>query len=145
MTRYDPLTQHLRQRQQAQIAMTFPDLERLLGFSLPPSARKHRAWWSNNPSNHVQTKAWLAAGYQSQKVDLAAERLIFAKLNAAEKGEGIKSGEEFAALKPRHRHPLFGCMVGTITIMPGVDLTEPTAPGWDEMVLEKAYRLLERA
>ena len=38
--------------------------------------------------------------------------------------------------KPR-RHPIFGCMKGTITIAPGVDLTEPACPEWAEIIEEK--------
>jgi hypothetical protein len=30
---------------------------------LPPSAHRHRAWWSNErKGNHVQAAAWLEAG-----------------------------------------------------------------------------------
>ena len=29
-------------------------------------------------------------------------------------------------------HPIFGCMAGTITVMPGVDLTEPMELEWGE-------------
>lgn len=43
--------------------------------------------------------------------------------------------------KPR-RHPLFGCMKGTIAIAPGVDLTEPASPEWPEIIEEK-YSSLE--
>jgi len=119
MSKYDPLTRHLAARQLGQIPMTFPELEALLGFALPPSARKHRAWWSNNPSNSVMTKAWLEAGYQSRDVDLAAERLVFAKLNTVD------------PVVPNGDHPAFGCLKGTVTILPGVDLTDPTWPDPD--------------
>ena len=134
MSKYDPLTRHLASRNQARIQIGFDELERLLGFSLPPSARKHRAWWSNNPSNSVMTKAWLAAGYQSEQVDLEAERLTFARLNAVEAPQPPASG----------LHPLLGCMRGTITLAPGIDLTEPTAPDWDDQLLGKFDRLLGR-
>jgi hypothetical protein len=114
MAKYDPLTRHLAERQQPLVPMTFPELEAVLGFPLPPSARKDRGWWSNNPQNNVMTRAWLAAGYRSRDVDLAAERLLFERLNAVEPAE-----------RPRGRHPLIGCMRGLITIQPGTDLTEP--------------------
>ncbi len=139
MSKYDPLTRHLSARRQAQVPMTFPELERMLGFPLPASARKHRAWWSNNPSNSVMTKAWLEAGYQSRDVDLEAERLVFVKLNAVETDAGLN------AEGPKGDHPLLGCMAGTVTIMPGTDLTEPTAPEWEEQLLEKFDRLLGQA
>ena len=137
MSKYDPLTRHLAARDQGEVTMRFQDLEKLLGFDLPPSARKHRAWWSNNPSNSVMTKAWLAAGYQSEQVDLDAEKLVFARLNAVDSGP-------VAPREPGTRHPLIGCMKGTITIAPGVDFTKPTAPDWPDMLLEKFDRLLGR-
>lgn len=134
MSKYAPLTRHLAARNQARIQIDFAELERLLGFSLPPSARKHRAWWSNNPSNSVMTKAWLAAGYQSEQVDLEAERLTFARLNAVAPTLEPTSG----------RHPLIGCMQGTIMVAPGDDLTEATAPDWTDQLLGKFDRLLGR-
>lgn len=134
MSKYDPLTHHLASRNQARIQMGFDELERLLGFDLPPSARKHRAWWSNNPSNSVMTKAWLAAGYQSEQVDLEAEKLTFARLNAVPAPEPQTSG----------RHALIGCMQGTITFPAGADLSEPTAQDWTDQLLEKFDRLLGR-
>ena len=135
MAKYEPLTKHLLSRQQGKIAMTFPELEHLLGFPLPPSARKHRAWWSNNPSNSVMTKAWLAAGYQSREVDLAAERLEFVRLNAVEQKPPECQGD----------HPLWGAWAGMITIAPGVDLTDPmfTDEEVDEWLDEKAKRIAE--
>jgi hypothetical protein len=129
MSKYAPLTQHLTSRNQPQVAMRFDELERLLGFPLPPSARKHRAWWSNNPRNSVMTKAWLAAGYQSRDVDLTAERLLFEQLNAVEPTW-------------QSRHPLIGCLMGTVTLAPGYDPTEPTDPDWEDRLLEKFDRLV---
>jgi hypothetical protein len=114
MTKYDPLTRHLATRKVATVPMSFPELERLLGFALPPSARKHRAWWSNNPASSVVTKAWLAAGYQSRHVDLEAERLVFVKLNAVEKSPDTQID-----------HPLLGWAHGTVKIAAGIDLTDP--------------------
>jgi hypothetical protein len=136
MSKYEPLTRHLAKHQQARVPMAFDELERLLGFGLPPSARKHRAWWSNNPSNSVMTKAWLAAGFQSEQVDLEGGRLVFAKLNAT---EPMPQDD-----KPKGRHPLVGCMKGTIIVLPATDLTEPTAPQWTDQLLAKFDRLLGR-
>jgi hypothetical protein len=131
MAKYDPLTRHLADRRQPVVEMTFPEVEAVLGFPLPPSARKDRGWWSNNPRNNVMTRAWLAAGYRSREVDLAAERLLFERLNAVEPAE-----------QPRGRHPLIGCMRGTITVAAGVDLADPTAPDWDSALMAKFDRLL---
>lgn len=120
MSKYAPLTRHLRAANADRLAMTFAELEGLLGFALPPSARKHRAWWANNPQSHVNAAAWYQAGYQSQAVDLETEKLMFVKLNALDEPQPGKPG----------RHPLFGAMKGMIWIEPGYDLTQPADPDW---------------
>jgi hypothetical protein len=95
--------------------MTFAEVERVTGVKLPPSASKHRPWWSNNPRNSVMTKVWLDAGYESEQVDMEKRRLVFKRVRAATAGE-----------KPFH--PAYGAMQGMIRIMPGVDITQPADP-----------------
>ena len=85
-SRYAPLETHLRESGRAEIPMTFEDIEEVLGATLPPSARKHRAWWSNNPTNSPMTLAWRAGGYESASVDMATGTLVFRKVGP---GEGL--------------------------------------------------------
>jgi len=60
--KYKALEKHLLRNGMRQIPMTFVDIEAVIEDRLPPSARKHRAWWSNNPSNSVITLlGWLRA------------------------------------------------------------------------------------
>ncbi len=74
--KYAPLARHLR-RQSAAVSMSFAELEDLLGDSLPPSARRHQAWWSNDPAgSHVQAHAWMDAGWRVTSVNLRAERIV---------------------------------------------------------------------
>ncbi len=77
MLKYAALTEHLSKVQQSQYPMTFAELETVIQDRLPPSAFKHRAWWSNNPNNSVMTKAWLDAGWISSDVDMEKKRLVF--------------------------------------------------------------------
>ena len=77
MSKYGPLEDYLRNRGDVEVAMTFREVEQIIADSLPPSAFRHRAWWSNNPSNSVITHAWLRAGYESADVDMAARKLVF--------------------------------------------------------------------
>jgi hypothetical protein len=77
MSRYDKLKQFLKNAKFTDVDMTFDDIEKVLGRALPPSAQKHRAWWSNNPDNNVMTKAWLEAGYQTVDVDMGAGTVTF--------------------------------------------------------------------
>ncbi len=124
MSKYDPLTSHLATQHSKLVPMTFAEIEQQLGFSLPSSSRNHRAWWSNNPSNNVMTKAWLAAGYETAQVDLDHEKLMFVKDNA--------SALDSVQPKPS-QHPVFGCLKGSVTIPDDLDLTEPAMPEWGEM------------
>lgn len=116
MSRYQALTRHLSSRKEMRVPMTFAEIEAIIGAPLPGSARAHRPWWANSSHGHVQSRGWMDAGYQSEQVDLAAERLVFARLNAVEP----------VSTAPHGDHPLIGCMAGTMTIPPGLDLTDPT-------------------
>ena len=75
MGKYDPLCDHLR-RARGSIELTFTEIEALVG-GLPPSAYRYSAWWSNNPTRHVQASAWLDAGRQVVSVDLVGEHVSF--------------------------------------------------------------------
>jgi len=83
MSKYDPLTAFLRQQPYQEVLCGFGDLEKILGFALPSSARQHRAWWSNNGSNNVMTRAWLNAGFRTRDVDMEKQRLTFERLDGA--------------------------------------------------------------
>ena len=43
--------------------MRFDEIEQLLGFVLPDSARRHPAWWANDPDPNRHSSAWLSAGW----------------------------------------------------------------------------------
>jgi hypothetical protein len=136
MTKYEPLTVYLRGQYGDEVHMTFAGIERVLGFPLPPSARKHRPWWSNNADNSAMTKAWLGAGFRTERVDLKGERLVFVRLKEKEmSSNALGFGEASsrpagAAQAVAARHPAIGSMKGMLTIMPGVDLTQPADPEW---------------
>ena len=128
MGKYEPLADHLRKLGYGQVRMKFEEIERVLGFPLPPSSRNHRAWWSNNPSNNVMTHAWLDAGYQTEAVDMEQRKLVFHRV--APKAPPPESDTPPKAATGGAPHPLFGCLKGTVTIPDGVDLTEPADPDW---------------
>lgn len=128
MGKYEPLADHLRKLGYGQVRMKFEDIEKVLGFPLPPSSRNHRAWWSNNPSNNVMTHAWLDAGYQTEAVDMEQRKLVFHRV--APKATPPEPDAPPEAATGGAPHPLFGCLKGTVTIPDGVDLTEPADPDW---------------
>lgn len=102
--------------------MTFAEIERVIGAKLPPNSPQYPAWWSNNPTNNVMTKVWLAAGFRTEQVDTKARKLVFRR---------VESGSaEASRVKKSGRHPLFGALKGQVRVPLGVDLTEPADPDW---------------
>lgn len=128
MSKYDSLGHYLHRLGSQRVKLTFSEIEQVLGFGLPDSARKHPAWWSNSGGSHVQSASWMDEGYRTEDVDLHAERLVFAKAEGTPAGFSENRQGEYAA--PVRKHPLFGCMKGTSIVLPGVDLTKPVDPEW---------------
>jgi len=122
MSKYDPLFDTLSASHTTIVPMTFDEIEKILGFELPPS-KLHRAWWSNNASNNVMTNSWLEAGYKTESVDIPGEKLVFRRKVNDRQHKKSYTG---------NRSSLFGCMAGTVTIASGVDLTKPADPDWEK-------------
>ncbi|HLL32211.1 MAG TPA: type II toxin-antitoxin system VapB family antitoxin [Allosphingosinicella sp.] len=82
MGKYESLAARLESASANEWSATFAQVEQVLGFPLPPSARKYREWWSNQAgTGHSQARGWQDAGWQVWKVDLAAERVIFRRVD----------------------------------------------------------------
>lgn len=120
-SKYSPIESHLRDSGQERVPMTFQQIERVIGAPLPPSAFRDRAMWSNNRANWVMTQYWLAAGYKTESVDMKNGRLVFRRTAPA--APPADAGSPFARS--------FGALKGTVTIAPGVDLTDPIDADWD--------------
>jgi hypothetical protein len=130
MGKYEPLRTYLESRSAETVPMTFAEIEKVLGFKLPRS-QAYAAWWSNNPTNNVMTNEWLAAGFKTEQVDLEGRKVVFRRTSTPKaKAKERTTPPDSAASKPSPRHPLFGWMKGTVTVAPGVDLTEPADPEW---------------
>ena len=80
--KYALLYRHLSARRDARWLASFGEIEAILGFRLPASARRHRAWWANG--GHSQADAWLAAGWRIRSVDFGKETLVFERMAPAQ-------------------------------------------------------------
>lgn len=146
MGKYDPLGSYLKSRTTEEVLLTFGEIEAIIGCPLPES-QKFAAWWSNNPTNNVMTRVWLAAGFETQRVDLAGRKLVFRKANCSfDQGlwsepaasQPVEVAEAstapFVEHKPKRSgpHPGWGALAGTITIPEGVDITAPLDEPWGQ-------------
>jgi hypothetical protein len=94
MGKYEPLTDHLRSREGTTWTASFAEIECILGFPLPISARNYREWWANQRgAGHSQKKGWQDAGWQVWKVDLAGEMVTFRNPRDAISAQGLDSEE----------------------------------------------------
>jgi CBS domain-containing protein len=65
-----------------EIWLTFEQIEGIIKYSLPESARVHRAWWTNDPS-HSHARHWLNVGWRVK--NLSEGGVTFSRIK--ERGE----------------------------------------------------------
>jgi hypothetical protein len=127
MSKYDPLRTFLASCSQSEVPVNFRKIEAIIGSRLPASAFKHRAWWSNNGDNHVNAHAWLAAGYETDDVDMSAQTLIFRRGGRRDAPPPRPALPSSGGVLARVQHALRG----TVRFAPGIDPTAPTGDRWD--------------
>ncbi|MEY4270250.1 MAG: hypothetical protein RLZZ58_1466 [Pseudomonadota bacterium] len=88
MGKYEPLTRLLRQTSKDELSTSFREIEDVLGFKLPASAREHRPWWANSRTGgHSQAKGWIGAGWETRDIDLRRERVRFVRARRTERSD----------------------------------------------------------
>jgi hypothetical protein len=83
-SRYAPLAAYLKEQgreEQVLLGLSFTEIEKIIGASLPPYARKHRHWWANDSVSRVQSKQWIGAGWRVGYVDMENEKVVFEVLS----------------------------------------------------------------
>lgn len=77
--KYEPLFHHLTALEATEWRASFREIEAILGFALPASARRHQAWWSNQKSGAgpIQSRAWQEAGWRTRNLNLTAQTVVF--------------------------------------------------------------------
>ena len=156
MGKYAPFRSFLTEQGRDFVPMTYSEIEKVLDLKLPASKR-YPAWWSNNPSNNPMTREWLAAGYETESVDVIGEKVVFRRVRKTRSaatgkvgasrphGSGFMAGQpgfetsstagadDEYIVAPRGADPLFGCMAGTLTLLPDYDYTAPADPDWGKV------------
>jgi hypothetical protein len=67
------------------VRLTFQDVEEIIDNQLPPSARRHRAWWANDPVAHTHSQLWLEVGWRVGQINMTEERVTFARIRQRER------------------------------------------------------------
>ena len=76
---YTSLYLYLENRYANTVVLTFAQIEDLLGFPLPDSARVDREWWANNDPNDTpspQSRSWTLAS-RTATPNLQAQTVVF--------------------------------------------------------------------
>lgn len=84
MGKYEPLQRYLETRQSDSWQADFAEIEDVLGFKLPKSARDYYAWWANQTNgSHSHAKSWQEAGWSTRDVNLNARCVRFERTPSA--------------------------------------------------------------
>jgi CBS domain-containing protein/alkylated DNA nucleotide flippase Atl1 len=62
------------------VKLGFQQIESIIQNLLPPSARRHRSWWANDPTTHAQASDWVSNGWKVSDVDFEHEEVVFTPL-----------------------------------------------------------------
>jgi hypothetical protein len=86
-SKYAPLAKYLanQPRSLERVALTFSEIETIIGSELPAAARDHRAWWSNDTTAHVQSAQWLDVNWRVVSINMTSERVVFARARDRER------------------------------------------------------------
>jgi len=143
MSKYDPLRRYLENRGAEQVPMSFAEVERVLGFPLPPSAKAHATWWSNNTGTHVGVRAWRDAGWKTSRVDVPGERVVFVR--AKEESNRTDPGVEQVFSVPLKRLSLAARkLVADYAAEAGGDTTGAVARAIHEAAIARRGALIDR-
>ena len=74
--KYRRLTEWLASTNEKTVSITFSQIESLIGFPLPNSARAYREFWANT-TTHSIALSWLSIGYKTVDVNLDTETIVF--------------------------------------------------------------------
>lgn len=105
-SKYGPLGRHLASLRTSTWRARFSEIEEVLGFALPASARRYPAWWGNLQGSKGQAASWLNVGWLTGDVDVNAGRLTFRRILDGDDRPGGGSARpraQHSAERARHR------------------------------------------
>jgi hypothetical protein len=79
MNIYYPLYKWLFDQAANNVSVPFKQIEAILGFGLPLSARTRPQWWKND-RKQLQCAAWIDAGFETRNLSLGKETVEFVRV-----------------------------------------------------------------
>jgi len=79
MGKYENLGRKLENVATKQVKLTFDEIEKILGFPLPPSAFKFRPWWANDKTHVQASDGWINNGWKVNTIDFNDKSVFFEK------------------------------------------------------------------
>ncbi len=122
MSKYDPLSARLAGHAGPGWRASFAELEEVLGFPLPKTARTGKTWWKNDLAA-PHARAWTASGWEVVDVDQATGLVTFRKIAAPARPPATMTDEP--AILKRLEAPSkwsLALVAGGLTIAAGLGL-----------------------
>lgn len=76
--KYRGLAEYLLSSNETRVTLSYSQIEEILGFALPDTARKFKQSYWANTETHSYASSWMAVGYKT-RVDIDSETVTFIK------------------------------------------------------------------
>lgn len=76
--KYRPLAEYLIKSNSTRVSLTYKEIENILGFRLPDTARNFKQSFWANTKTHSYASSWLEIGYKT-RVDVNTDKVTFVK------------------------------------------------------------------
>lgn len=76
--KYRPLAEYLVKSESTRVELSYAEIETILGFRLPDTARNFKQSFWANTKTHSYSSSWMEVGYKA-KVDADRNTVIFTK------------------------------------------------------------------
>lgn len=120
--KYARLGWHLANEKGDEVERSFEDIEGILGFLLPKSAKMYRPWWAND-STHVQASdGWIEHGWNVDLVDMEGQVIRFRRTGKSRKPKESESANMSSPISAKQFEDLARTAMSEyygITLYPG--------------------------
>lgn len=116
--KYSALSRLLAETDADSLNLSFAEIERVLGFELPTSARRHQAWWANTEKGHSHARAWLSIGWVTVGLSLSAGRVTFVRSPSGGR-RSVAGGSKAQTVRTSRREPASSASAAAPGAAPG--------------------------